>query len=183
MAEPQQLPLNDKTHMVFMTMIDMEGQLFTDQIERDFDANHIKSYPIKSCHRMKLLHAYSVVYLYLCIRGCHPQLHKLDNKSSHDVEAFITKNNASFQNTPPVIHQTNIAKQAIHTWKNNFVTMCASAAKSYRLSNKCKDQEQTDITLNICAHAPKTQTSLLMKPLKECFCSIPHQWHQLELNA
>ncbi|KAL7478501.1 hypothetical protein ACHAW6_004261 [Cyclotella cf. meneghiniana] len=59
MAEPPQLPLNDKTNMVFMTMVDIQGQLYTDQtghfpinsnrgnnyvvIFYTVDANHIKS--------------------------------------------------------------------------------------------------------------------------------------------
>ncbi|KAL7475966.1 LOW QUALITY PROTEIN: hypothetical protein ACHAW6_001856 [Cyclotella cf. meneghiniana] len=63
--QPQQLPLNDKTNMMFMTMVDIQGQLFTDQTGRflitsnrgnnyivifyTVDANHIKSYTIKSC--------------------------------------------------------------------------------------------------------------------------------------
>ena len=69
--EPHHLPLNDKANMVFMTMVDIDGQLFTDQMGRfpltsnrgnnyvvifyTVDANHIKSYPIKSCHRSELL--------------------------------------------------------------------------------------------------------------------------------
>ncbi|KAL7484256.1 hypothetical protein ACHAW6_009898, partial [Cyclotella cf. meneghiniana] len=140
MEEPQQLPLNDKTNMVFMTMVDIDGQLFTDQTGRfpitsnrgnnyvvifyTVDANHIKSYPIKSRHRSELLRAYSEVYAYLRVRGYRPQLHKLDNESSRD-------------------------ERAIRTWKNHFVAIRAGAAKSYRLSNWCKDLEQTDITLNM----------------------------------
>ncbi|KAL7486330.1 hypothetical protein ACHAW6_011923 [Cyclotella cf. meneghiniana] len=63
--EPQQLSLNDKTNMVFINMVDIQGQL-TDQtgpfpiasnrgnnyvvIFYTVYANHIKSYPIQSCH-------------------------------------------------------------------------------------------------------------------------------------
>ncbi|KAL7480206.1 hypothetical protein ACHAW6_011040 [Cyclotella cf. meneghiniana] len=152
METPPQLPLNDKTNMVFMAMVDVQGQLFTDQtgqfsitsfrgnnymvIFYTVDVNHIKSYPIKSSYRTELLRAYNDVYAYLCLRGYCPQLHKLDIESSRDY-------------TPPEIHQTNIAKRAICTWKNHFDAMRASAAKSYCLSNWCKDLEQTDITLNM----------------------------------
>ncbi|KAL7482665.1 hypothetical protein ACHAW6_012248, partial [Cyclotella cf. meneghiniana] len=150
METPPQLALNEKTNMVFMTMVDIQGQLFINQTGRfpitsnrgnnyivifyTADANHIKSYPIKSCHRTELLQAYNDVYAYLHVFGYQPQLYKLDNKSSHNVETFITENNASLY-TPPEIHQTKIAEQAIHTWKNHFVAMHAGAAKSYRLSN------------------------------------------------
>ncbi|KAL7475044.1 hypothetical protein ACHAW6_000973 [Cyclotella cf. meneghiniana] len=83
------------------------------------------------------------------MRGYHPQLHKLDTKSSHNVETFKTENNTSFQYTPPEIPQTNIAKRANRTWKNHFVAKRAGAAKSYHLSYWCKDLEQTEITLNM----------------------------------
>ncbi|KAL7479587.1 hypothetical protein ACHAW6_005313 [Cyclotella cf. meneghiniana] len=115
-----QLPLNDKIDMVFMTMVDIQGQLFTDQaghfpvssirgnnyivIFYTVDANHIKSCPIKSHHRTELLCAYNELYAYLCMREYRSQLHKLNNKSSRNVETFITENNASFQYTPPEIH-------------------------------------------------------------------------------
>ncbi|KAL7484576.1 hypothetical protein ACHAW6_010208 [Cyclotella cf. meneghiniana] len=88
------------------------------------DANHIKSYPIKSHHRMELLCAYNNVYAYLRMQGYRPQLHNLDNKSSHNVEAFITENNASFQYTSPDIHRTNIAEHAICIWKMLCCHVC-----------------------------------------------------------
>ncbi|KAL7482239.1 hypothetical protein ACHAW6_007918 [Cyclotella cf. meneghiniana] len=151
MAEPPHSPLYDKTNMVFKTMVDIEGQLFTDQtgqlpvvtsnrgnnyivIFYTVNAHHIKSYPIKSCHRTELLHVYNNVYAYLRMQGYRPQLQKLDNESSHNVETFITD-------------------------KNHFVAMRAGTAKSYRLSNWCKYLEQTGITLSMMC--PCTQNSNL----------------------
>ena len=97
----KQAPNNNKTNMVFMTMVKVEGQLFTDQtghfsvtsnrsnnyilISYAIDPNYIKSYPIKSWHRTKLLKAYKEVYQFLRIRGYRPQLHKLNNETSKDV--------------------------------------------------------------------------------------------------
>ena len=81
MDKPEQAPYNNKTNMVFMTIADVEGQLFTDQtgcfpitsnrghnyivIFYVIDANYIKSYPIKSCHCIELLQAYTDIYNYL----------------------------------------------------------------------------------------------------------------------
>ena len=129
MVEHEQAPNNDKTNMVFMTMVEVEGQLFTDQTDRfpvtsnrgnnyivifyAVDPNYIKSYPIKSRHRTKLLKAYEEVYQLLRIRGYRPQLHTLDNETSKDVETFIAENNAKFQYTPPDMHCTNTAERAI----------------------------------------------------------------------
>jgi hypothetical protein len=127
MEEPEQAPQNDKTNMVFMTIAEAEGKLFTDQTGRFpvtsnrgnnyivlfyvVDANFIKSYPIKSRHRTELLKAYDDVYKYLRIRGYRPKLHRLDNETSKDVEEFIAEQNAKHQYTPPDIHRTNIAER------------------------------------------------------------------------
>jgi hypothetical protein len=174
MEPPEQAPHNDKTNMVFLTLAEVEGQLFTDQTGRFpvtssrgnnyivifyvVDANYIKSYPIKSRHRTELIKAYDDVYSFLRTRGYRPQLHKLDNETSKDVESFIADNNASHQYTPPDMHRTNPAERAIRTWKNHFVAIRASTPSTYRLSNWCKDLEQTDITLNMmrpCTQNPK----------------------------
>ncbi|KAL7479065.1 hypothetical protein ACHAW6_004814 [Cyclotella cf. meneghiniana] len=125
-------------------MIDIEGQLLTDQtgcfpissncgnnysvIFYAVYPNYIKSYSIKSRHHIKLLKAYKDVYQFLRLQGYHPKLHKLDNETLKDEES-----NAKFQYTPPDIHHINTAEHAIQTWKNPF----------------CKDLEQTDITLNM----------------------------------
>ena len=174
MEPPEQAPHNDKTNMVFLTLAEVEGQLFTDQTGRFpvtssrgnnyivifyvVDANYIKSYPIKSRHRTELIRAYDNVYSFLRTRGYRPQLHKLDNETSKDVESFIANNNASHQYTPPDMHRTNPAERAIRTWKNHFVAIRAGTPSTYRLSNWCKDLEQTDITLNMmrpCTQNPK----------------------------
>lgn len=165
MEEPEQAPQNDKTNMVFMTIAEAEGQLFTDQTGRFpvtsnkgnnyivlfyvVDANFIKSYPIKSRHRTELLKAYDEVYKYLRIRGYRPKLHRLDNETSKDVEDFIAEQNAKHQYTPPDIHRTNIAERMIRTWKNHMCAVRAGTPKTYRLSNWCKDLEQVDITINM----------------------------------
>ena len=182
MIKYQQASNNEKTNMVFMTMVDVDRQLFTDQtghftvtsnrghnyivIFYAVDPNYIKSYPVKSRHRSELIQAYTEVYQFLRVRGYRPQLHKLDNKTSKDVEAFIAENNTKFQYTPPDIHRTNPAERAIHTWKNRLVAIQAGTPSTYRLSNWCKDLKQTDITLNMlrpCTTNPLLSTHKAME--------------------
>eukprot|EP00804_Cyclotella_cryptica_P006568 CCRYP_021174-RA/>CCRYP_021174-RA protein AED:0.46 eAED:0.46 QI:0/0/0/1/1/1/2/0/373 len=160
MEDQEQTPQNDKTHMVFMTLIEVAGQLFTDQTGRlpvtsnrgnnyivifyAVDPNYIKAYPIKSRHRSELLKAYEEVYSFLRVRGYWPQLHRQDNETSHNIETYTS-------------HQYP-AERAIGTWKNHFVAIHTDAAPTYRLSNWCKDLKQTDITLNMlrpCTTNPK----------------------------
>jgi len=81
MKEKEQAPNNDKTNMVFMTIVEVVRQLFTDQTDRlpvtsncgnnyivifyAVDPNYIKAYPIKSRHHSEILKAYEEVYMFL----------------------------------------------------------------------------------------------------------------------
>jgi hypothetical protein len=192
----EQAPNNNKTNTVFLTIIKIEGQLFTNQIGRfpiasnhgnnciivfyAIDPNYIKSYPIKSRHHTKLLKAYKEVYQVLQILGYLPQLHKLDNETPQDIKNFITENNPKFQHTPPDIHRTNTAECAIRTWQNHFIAIHAGTPSTFHLSNWCKDLEQTDITLNMLC--PCTTNPLLStkNPWRVCSPLTELQWHQLE---
>ena len=160
-----QTPLNEKTHHVYMSIADVEGRLYSDQTGRFpitsnkgncyviifyvADGNYIKSYPIKSRHRSQLVKAYSEFYSYLRVRGYRPQLHKLDNETSHDVETFIAEQQAKVQYTPADMHRTNIAERALRTWKCHFTATRAGTPSSFRMANWCKMTEQCDITLNM----------------------------------
>jgi hypothetical protein len=71
MEEQEQTPTTTTTNMMFMMLVDIEGRLFTDQTGRfpvtsnrgnnylimfyPVDANFIKSYSIKTCHRTEIL--------------------------------------------------------------------------------------------------------------------------------
>ena len=170
---PQTL-LNDRTNHVYMTTADVEGKLYSDQTGRFpitsnrgnsvvviffcADGNYIKSYPIKSRHRSNLLKAYNDVYAYLRIRGYRPQLHKMDNETSRDVEDFIAEQKAKHQYTPADMHRTNIAERCVRTWKNHFSATRAGTPPSFRMANWCRMTEQCDITLNMmrpCTINPK----------------------------
>jgi hypothetical protein len=119
-----QKPFNARTHFVFMTIIKISGMLFSDQSSRFpitsnrgnkyvvifyiYDANFVKSVPIKSWLKEELLRAYRLVYAYLTTRGSKLQLHKI-SKMSQDVETFICEENTWLQYTSPDIHRTNLA--------------------------------------------------------------------------
>jgi hypothetical protein len=105
---PQE-PFNSCTHFVFMTIIKISGMLFSNQlglfaitsnrgnkyvvIFYIYDANFVKSVPIKSQSKEELLWAYRLVYTYLTAWGFKPQLHKMDKEMCHDVETFIPEEN------------------------------------------------------------------------------------------
>ena len=98
------------------------------------------------------------MYSFIRVLGYRPQLHKLDNETSRDVEDFITDQQAKIQYTPADMHRTNIAERCIRTWKNHFTSMRAGAPPSFRMANWCRMTDQCDITFNMmrqCALNPR----------------------------
>jgi hypothetical protein len=147
---PQE-PFNTRTHIVFMTITEITGMLFSNPLgqfpiasNRDnkyavilyiYDANFVKSIPIKSQMKEVLLRVYKLVYGYLTSRGFKPQLQKMDNKTSHDVENFILKENTWLQYTLPNNHCTNQAEWEIWTWKNHFFSGITGLPKTFSIAN------------------------------------------------
>jgi hypothetical protein len=100
-----QEPFNARTHIVFMTIIEITGGVFSNQlgwfpimsnssnkyivIFYIYDADFVKSVPTKSRTKEEFLQAYKSVYTYLTACGFKPQFHKMDNKTSHNVENFM----------------------------------------------------------------------------------------------
>ena len=162
---PPQSPNNDRCHQVFMTVAAVEGKMYSNQTGRfpitsnrgkilvaifyAVNGNYIKSYPLKSRDRSQLLQAYEGVYAYLRMRGYRPKIHKLDNQTSNDFEAFTAKQQALVQYSPVYNHRTNIAKRSIRTWKCHFGSMLAGAPPTFPLANLCRMMEQFNATLNM----------------------------------
>jgi hypothetical protein len=156
-----------------MAIYKINGNLFTDQtgcfsitsnrghscfvVFYIFDANAIRSIPIKNRSKEELLRAYCKIYAWLTLCGFKPLLHKLDNKTSKDVEMFVTTEQTCIEYTPPDIHCTNPAKQAIHTWKNHFLAVMGGFPKSFSIANWCQLTIQCNATLNmlrLCCQKP-----------------------------
>jgi hypothetical protein len=151
-AAPQE-PTNKRTHHVFMTIGKVTGSISSNQSGRSpitsncgnacvalfyvYNPNYIKSIPIKNRSKEELLQAYTEVYAWLAARGYRPLLHKLDNKTSCNVEAFIAAEQVKIQYTPPDMHRTNPAKRAIQMWKNHFTAGIAGIPSLFPIANWC----------------------------------------------
>jgi hypothetical protein len=165
MAEAPQVPLNARINHIFMQVHAIKGVISSNQTGRFpitsnqgntyvvvfyvYDANYICSIPIKSQSKEELLRAYHEVYEWLLVRGFKPLLHKMDNKTSHEVEQFIQGQQTRLQYTPPDMHCTNPAERAIRTWKNHFLAGIASLPKSFPIANWCCLTKQCNATLNM----------------------------------
>jgi hypothetical protein len=73
----------------------------------------------------------------------------LDNKTSYNVEAFITAEQVKIQYTLPDMHHTNPAKRAVPTWKNHFTVGIAGILSSFPIANWCRLTPQSNMTLNM----------------------------------
>ena len=62
-----------------------------------YDANRIKGLPMKSRHASELLRAYQEVYKWCEAQGFKPDLHRMDNETSGEVEDFITSQQTELQ--------------------------------------------------------------------------------------
>jgi hypothetical protein len=102
-----------------------------------YNANVIQSVPIKNRSKEELFHAVTEGYAWLIAQGYQPLLRKMDNETSHDVEAFIILEQVKLQNTPPNMHRTNPAKYAVHTSKNHFTAGTAGLPPSFPLDHWC----------------------------------------------
>lgn len=154
MATSIQEANNEDTHYVFMTTADSKGLVCNDQtgmfprisnrgmkyvcIFYIYDANFIKSLPIKSREKKELLRTYQEVYSFCQEHGFKPKLHKLDNETSKDVEAFIASQQADIQYTPPDMHRTNPAEKAIQTWKSCKKSSLASVPHDFPTALWCR---------------------------------------------
>ena len=165
MEEVPQFPNNDRSHHVYMKITDLDGKLYSNQtgcfpitsnrgscyvvILYSVDGNYIKAYPIKSRHFSQLLKVYDDVYAFFRVCRYIPQLHKMDNKTSKDVENFVAEQQAKVQCKPSDIHLTNINELCCCTRKNHFTTVRSVTPFSFCMENCCKMLEQCHITLNM----------------------------------
>ena len=82
-------------------------------------------------------------------RGHKPRLHKLDNETSDAVESFIVSQQVEIQYTPPDMHRTNAAEQAIQTWKAVMKSTLASLPSSFSITYWCRLIPQVDLGVNL----------------------------------
>ncbi len=121
----------------------------------------IASIPIKNHTTEELLRAYQITYKNLSNQGLKPQLHKMDRKTSCNINDFVKPHCTTLQYTPLDIHRTNPTKQSIHTWKNHFIVGIASLPKMFPIANWWHLTNQYKYTINMLC--PCWQSPLLLQ--------------------
>ena len=90
-----------------------------------YDVNFVKEVPVKSRHRQELPRAYKEIYKWCTVRGFKPQLQKMDNETSRDVEEFIESQKENVQYAAPGSHCPS-AEKVVQTYKACFKSTTAS---------------------------------------------------------
>jgi hypothetical protein len=185
MEDAPQESHNARTHFVFCHIHTISGTISSNQtgqfmitsnrghayvvIFYIYDANYIRLVPIKNRSKEELLRAYPETYDWLVQQGFKPQLHKLDNETSHEVDAFVSSQHTHLQYTPPDMHRTNPAERAIRTWKNHFLVGIAGLLKLFPIANWCQLTTQCDATLNMLCPCCQNPRLLAHKALEGTF--------------
>jgi hypothetical protein len=175
-----------------MTIIKISGMVFSNQSGRFpitfnrgnkyiiifyiYDANFIKSVPIKSRSKEELRRAYRLVYAYLTTKGFKLQLHKIDNEMSHDAKTFIRKENTRLQYTPPDIHRTNPTEREICTCKNTSSPALRSFQRPSQLQIGVVSPNKQASPSTCYGHAINILLYWCSRHLKDPSCSMQHQW-------
>ena len=124
--------------------------------EVDSDAILVK--PMKNRTTGEMITAYQVLIDRLNLAGIFPKLHILDNECSADLKAVIKENGMMFQLVPPHDHHRNIAKKAISTFKDHFISILCGADKAFPLHLWDRLLRQAKHTLNMLRPARMTPT-------------------------
>ena len=110
------------------------------------------------------------MYQWCTQRGYKPKVHKLDNETSKEVEAFISEQQAEIQYTPPDMHRSNPAERAIQTWKSCMKSTLASLPPKFPIGYWCRLLDQVDFSVNIVRPCR-------MNPLLSAWAAMEGEYH------
>eukprot|EP00957_Ditylum_brightwellii_P081007 6161779-Ditylum_brightwellii.AAC.1 len=76
--------------------------------------------------KMEIMHTFDILHEYLQHRGVAPQYVKMDNEASQSMLHNLEDKKIKYQLVPLYMHQQNLVKCAIQTFKNHFLSGLAS---------------------------------------------------------
>ena len=108
-----------------------------------------KGFHLKAEKKEDLIRAYKELQSWCESRGFKPQLQKMDNETSKDVEDFIASQKTSQKYTPPDMYRKNPAERALQTYKSCIKSTIASLTPTFPISLWCKLLPQINLSVNI----------------------------------
>ena len=81
--------------------------------------------------------------------GIVPKHQVLDNEASKAYKQEIAETKMSYQLVPPHNHHCNIAKKAIQTWKDHFISVLSGTDENFPMHLWCQLLPQAERQLNL----------------------------------
>jgi hypothetical protein len=103
-------------------------------VDIHLDANYIFSELMKNQTKSKMIRAYQKIVNRMKLSALRLKHHHLDNECLAEFKVCIAKNGMTHELVPPDCHCHNIAKRAIQTFKNHFVSMLSRVDIRFPLS-------------------------------------------------
>ena len=114
-----------------------------------YDCNAILVHPLKTKQAHEIKTAWTNLHNRLAIKGLAPSTYIMDNEAFGALKNAITKNQLTFQLTPPHIHRINVARRTIRTFKNHFIAGLATIDPTFPIREWDRLLPQAEITLNL----------------------------------
>ncbi len=115
----------------------------------EVDRNFIDAEPMKDKSEGAMIKAYTTLWLRLTSSGTvKPTTHILDNEASEEYKMVIQKN-CKIQLVPPDNQRSNLAEQAIQTFKNHFKAILAGVNNTFPMRLWDRLLPHAILTLNL----------------------------------
>jgi hypothetical protein len=88
----------------------------------DFNSDSIHAVPISTRNGPDIIKAFKSIHNTIVKAGLRPQLRRLDNEVSHELQQYTSDQDITMQLVPPGIHRANAAERAIRTLKNHLIS-------------------------------------------------------------
>jgi hypothetical protein len=113
------------------------------------DANYIFCNLMKNRTKGEIITAYQRMVNRMKLLALGLKHHQLDNKCLAKFKECITKNGMTHKLVPPDCHHCNIAKRAIQTFKNHFVSILSRVDNRFPLSLWCHLMGLAELTISL----------------------------------
>lgn len=115
------------------------------------DTNYIHIETMKSRKSSEYVLAYSSGIQFWTTHGIDPQVIRLDNETSTELEEYCRQLQppVHIQYVPPNNHRANRAERAIRTWKDHFIAGLATTDPNFPLEAWDELIPQAELTLNL----------------------------------
>jgi hypothetical protein len=136
----------DQTCMFWMSL--QQGNQYI-LVGIHLDANYIFCKLMKNKTKGEMITVYQRMVDRMKLTALGLKHHWLDNKCSAKFKQCIMKNGMTHKLVPPDCHHRNIAKQAIQTFKNHFVSILSGVDNRFPLSLWCHLVQPVEFTINL----------------------------------